>query len=148
MKPIQKKTSRKALNYITFYKFHRASLTHQHPRWTPNQITVIIKMMWKKEKASSRKNTNRKSRAGTNGKSQAGMKKILSGRVTLRRFRNINFIQAKNIWKRLPFESKMMWTQMGNPEFVESDNTQKTFSMKLNKEEDRIGNILMRRMGK
>ena len=140
MKPIQKKTSRKALNYITFYKFHRASLTHQHPRWTPNQITVIIKMMWKKEKASSRKNTN--------GKSQAGMKKKLSGRVTFQRFRNINFIQAKNIWKRLPFESRMMWTQMGNPEFVKSDNTQKTFSMKLNKEEDRIGNIIMRRMGK
>ena len=130
----------KTLDYITFYKFHRASLAHQHPRWTSNQITVIIKMMWKKEKAN--KNISTKS-----GKSQAGMKKKLSGRVTFKRFRNLNFNQAKSIWKRLPFESKMMWTQMGNPEFVKSDNSQTAFSMKLNGEEDRISNILMRRMG-
>lgn len=140
VKPIQKKASRKALDYITFYKFHRASLAHQHPRWTANQIIVIIKMMWKKEKATRRKSKS--------GKSEAGMKKVLSGRVTFKRFRNLNFNQAKSIWKRLPFESKIMWTQMGNPEFVKSDNTQKTFSMKLNGEEDRISNILMRRMGK
>lgn len=132
----------KTLDYITFYRFHRSSLIQQHPRWTSNQITVIVKMLWQKEKAKRSMSRSMK------GKSQVGaMRKKLSGRVTFKRFRNLNFNQAKSIWRHLPFESKIMWSQMGNPEFVKSDNSQKSFSMKLNGDEDRISNILMRRMG-
>jgi len=106
-------------------------------------------MMWKREKACKSMrpmNMEEKSPAGMK-KRMIVKRKKLSGRIYLKHFRNLNCKEAKNIWKHLPYESKVMWNQRGNPDFVKIDNSQKSFSMKLNGEEDRLSNILMRRIG-
>jgi|LakMenEpi03Aug12_release.lakeMendotaPanAssembly.Ray.scaffolds.fasta_scaffold175233_2 hypothetical protein len=40
------------IDYVSFYKARYAQLHSKHARWTPKQISTIIKLEWKKEKIS------------------------------------------------------------------------------------------------
>lgn len=55
-KPAKTKAIRKGRivsSYIEFYKLHYERLMADHPYWSNNQATIIIKLMWKKEKLRS-----------------------------------------------------------------------------------------------
>lgn len=51
---------------MTFYKFYLAKMKNEHPNWSPNQVTIIIKLMWKKRLLNLRKNRliERKAKTG------------------------------------------------------------------------------------
>ncbi len=52
-KPAKTKTIKKeriVSSYIDFFKLHFERLMADHPYWSSNQVTIIIKLMWKKEK--------------------------------------------------------------------------------------------------
>ena len=37
-------------NYITFFRFHFPKLREAHPSWNSAQLSVIIGLMWQREK--------------------------------------------------------------------------------------------------
>lgn len=36
---------------MSFYRFYYQQLMKEHPNWTPNRATIIIKLLWRKRKA-------------------------------------------------------------------------------------------------
>jgi hypothetical protein len=51
---IQTKKIKKENEYIKFYKFYFEKYSKDHPRWTTNQKTDIISLMWKKKKITNK----------------------------------------------------------------------------------------------
>ena len=50
---------------MTFFKFYFDRTMKDHPNWTSNQATIIIKLMWKKRLLTkTRKTRNFKPRTG------------------------------------------------------------------------------------
>ena len=96
---IKENAPSKKEEYFTFYKYYFERLGAEHPRWTKNQITTIIKLLWRKRTKSSRRIISRG-------------KKGLTGRQLYRRSKEpegFNKEQIKFMWKSLPHESKVYW---------------------------------------
>jgi hypothetical protein len=70
-------------DYLNFYKIRYNRLRALHSRWTPKQISSIIKLEWKKEKVNNYKKTRRT--VGRLGPRRVG--KILSGYRFYRKYR-------------------------------------------------------------
>lgn len=90
-----KKKTRKANEYYEFTKYYSNRLSSEHPRWSTNQITTIVKLLWRKRKVS-------KARSG--GKVPKITKQI-SGFIAYKRFKLSEGMTRENIvalWKRLP----------------------------------------------
>ena len=127
--PIKEKKIQKTkgTKYINFYRRCYADIMEKHPNWTSTQATVIIKLMWKNEKSK----TGRKSVHKT-----AKVAKRMSGRMTFKKFKMMEGMktteQIKTQWKKLPFESKRMWTVKGDPEMSEKTGRMPEMKMKLN----------------
>lgn len=45
--------------YTQFFRFYFERLTKEHPKWTPNQKTVIIRLLWKKRQLQKKKEASR-----------------------------------------------------------------------------------------
>jgi hypothetical protein len=57
-KKITKKEAREPrTEYLKFFKFYYTKLTTDHPRWSANQISTIIKLLWKKKLSSEKKSS-------------------------------------------------------------------------------------------
>ena len=127
-KIINKSSSSKGMkDYISFFKFHHQKLMEMHPNWTNSQATVIIRLMWRKEKAQ------RKSGKMMRKASKANMK-AKSGRVTFRMVKmqqGMNMQDIKKKWTRLPQESRKMWELKGKPEEMMMDKSEKKMKMTL-----------------
>jgi hypothetical protein len=80
-------------------------LHSQHPRWTPKQISSIIKLEWKKEKSNS-KGTRKVTRLGTRKQG-----KVLSGYRFYRKYRGFAARESIKKWLHFPFETKVYWTR-------------------------------------
>lgn len=91
-------------DYITFYKSTYEKLHAEHPRWTPLQISGIIKLKWKKEKNVFKRTGKTSSKLGTRRTS-----KILSGFRYYRKYRGLGAKECLNKWRRFPFETKNHW---------------------------------------
>lgn len=89
-------------DYVSFFKHHYQRLTKEHKRWTTQQIASVIKLLWKKKKGDT-KTLRRK-----DGKLRTS--KPVSGRRYFRRFKHLTAAEANEAWKRLPFESRNLWT--------------------------------------
>lgn len=53
--------------YLSFYKYYYDKLAAEHPKWKPNQISTIIKLLWKKRLITKKKDnelTKKKIKAG------------------------------------------------------------------------------------
>lgn len=48
-KIIKKEAREPRTEYLKFFKFYYDKLTVEHPRWSSNQISTIIKLLWKKK---------------------------------------------------------------------------------------------------
>ena len=92
-----------------------------------DRATVIIKLMWKNEKSK----TGRKSALRP-----ARMAKKMSGRMTFKKFKMMEGMRSKEMinkkWKKLPFESKRMWTMKGDPEMKMKEGRSKEMKITLN----------------
>lgn len=91
-------------DYITFYKATYEKLHAEHPRWTPLQISGIIKLKWKKEKSSFKKTGRISGKVGTRRAS-----KVLSGFRYYRKYRGLGAKECLYKWRRFPFETKNYW---------------------------------------
>lgn len=99
------------LSYIEFYKGQYSKYAREHPKWTSQQISVIIKLLWK-----NRLRKREERLALKTGKVEKS-KKIVSGRKA--------FLTAKGKngmikWKKLPKESRVMWSKKGNPNLAKN----------------------------
>lgn len=99
-KKIQKKTTH---DYINFYRVRYNKLHSLHPRWTPKQISSIIKLEWRKEKSKSR--SRKTAKVGSRKPA-----KILTGYRFFRRYRGYTAKEAVKRWRRFPVETKVYWT--------------------------------------
>ena len=91
-------------DYITFYKATYDKLQAEHPRWTPLQISGIIKLKWKKEKINFKKTGKTSGKLGTRRAN-----KILSGFRYYRKYRGLGAKESLYKWRRFPFETKNYW---------------------------------------
>lgn len=105
-KKIIKKGTR---DYIKFYQLRYNKLHAQHPRWTPKQISSIIKLEWKKEKGSGR--TRKTTRLGPRRQG-----KLLTGYRFYRRYRGFTAQESFRKWRRFPYETKKYWSNAASGE--------------------------------
>lgn len=91
-------------DYITFYKATYDKLQAEHPRWTPLQISGIIKLKWKKEKKNFKKTGKTSSKLATRRSN-----KIVSGFRYFRKYRGLGAKESLYKWRRFPFETKNYW---------------------------------------
>ena len=99
------------MSYIEFYKGQYSRYAREHPKWTSQQISVIIKLLWKNRLRMREKRLALKT--GSVEKS----KKIVSGRKAFLTAMGKNSMMK---WKKLPKESRMMWDKRGNPSLIKS----------------------------
>lgn len=108
-----KQISKKNEEYITFFKHYYEALSKEHPRWLPNQITTIIKLLWKKRGAKLRAEVKRR----INRRSTRPRKiKILSARRYFRRIKKLSAAEALMLWVRLPYESRKNYEYLAKGE--------------------------------
>ena len=114
-------------DYINFFKHYFPRLAKEHPKWHSKQITCVIKLLWKKKKAStisSRKITK--------------LAKPMSGRMFfIRMFKKSGMVsqEAMKRWKRLPHESRMIYKSRGDPSSMSRRSPKESVSvMKLSPE--------------
>jgi hypothetical protein len=119
-KKIMHAKNRNNMEYITFFKAYFANLMKEHPSWTAKQATEIIKLLWKKRKASENKVVK-----------PAKLEKPMSGRTAFRKMKEISSNLAKNMWKRLPKETKRLWQMKGLPEAEEKMKNKMNMAMTL-----------------
>lgn len=77
-KRITKQAAQPQTEYLKFFKFYYEKLSKEHTRWTANQITTIIKLLWKKKQVSDRTALRTISRAPTR-------RRQISGRMAFRK---------------------------------------------------------------
>jgi len=81
-------------------------LTVEHPRWSANQISTIIKLLWKKKIAGEKKTAKA-------GFKEPRERKSISGRMAFRKAHGYSSLEAVERWKQLPLESKKYWRSKG-----------------------------------
>jgi hypothetical protein len=93
--------------------------------------------MWKKEKIQSQrmKSIKQKRERGVGGAKKTTGRKMF---VTMKKKEGLNWISARSLWRRLPFESRVMWVHRGNPEKLEADLAKKSLLVRIPKENANI----------
>lgn len=106
----------KAEEYLSFFKYYYERLTVEHPRWTKPQITLIIKLLWKKRGSK----TNKRRRSLSSSKPMSGRQLFCRTKISEGHTRT----DARQIWKALPHESKVYWKirGQGKPSRCEKDS--------------------------
>lgn len=90
---------------MKFFKFYYDKLTVEHPRWSANQISTIIKLLWKKKLTTDKAASRSPLRIRTHRR--------VSGRLAFRKAHGYNGIEAAERWRQLPLESKRYWKLIG-----------------------------------
>lgn len=88
-------------DYINFYKHHYRKLSQEHKRWTSQQISSVVKLLWKKQKGVTKTQRKRDARLR--------LTKPLSGYRYFRKTRVLDRAQSKYYWHRFPKETKNFW---------------------------------------
>ena len=98
-KPISKASKS---DYISFFKYHYQKLSREHKRWTTQQISSVVKLLWKKKKGDNKvqKRKDRRLRTG----------KVVSGKRWFRKQRALTAVEAKQTWRQFPRETRTIWT--------------------------------------
>ncbi len=109
-KSIQKELKGTKSEYKEFFIHHYSKLHEEHPQWTPVKYTKIISLLWKKRIMKNLKFTFAK---------KPRVLKPISGRMAFKKAKLImgkySAVEIMARWKRLPFESKNIWQNIGNP---------------------------------
>lgn len=123
-KKITKKNQQ--MEYINFFKVHMAKLRREHPRWSVKQCSSIVALLWRKTKS----NKTVSSRKLKPMKPVSGRKFFLN----LRRSSRVALKEMMQRWKRLPRESRQMWSEKGNPSLKSLAPRMMTRTMKFSGE--------------
>ena len=105
-KRIAKQEKQPRTEYLKFFKFYYEKLSSEHKRWNANQISTIIKLLWKKKLATDKK-------ASRSIRAPPVSKRRVSGRMAFRRAYNYTGNEVVERWKQLPVESKKYWAGKG-----------------------------------
>lgn len=92
--------------YLKFFKFYYEKLSSEHKRWTANQISTIIKLLWKKKLATDKTAAKASMRTPI-------QRRRISGRMAFRKNYGYIGIEGAERWKQLPIESKKYWIAKG-----------------------------------
>lgn len=92
--------------YLKFFKFYYEKLTGEHRRWSANQISTIIKLLWKKKLVSDKAALKAGLRAPV-------AKKPTTGRKAFRTNYGYTGVEAAERWKQLPKETRRYWAVKG-----------------------------------
>lgn len=101
-------------SYIAFFRFHFQKLREAHPNWDSAQVSVIIGLLWKREKESVAvaKKANKETKEVRRPK--------IPGRRLFRKAMGLkDNQQVLKKWKRLPADSKRMWQRRGDPSIAQ-----------------------------
>lgn len=102
--------------YSNFYKYHYSKLAQEHPKWNSREISHIVKLQWKDLQKKSKESSKRRL---TKTKI---IRRLISGMswfFVKSRKNGIPLREARKNWKKLPLESKKLysWRAAGkNPE--------------------------------
>jgi hypothetical protein len=91
--------------YQRFYQYSYGKLTSEHPKWTPKQITFIIKLLWRR-RIQKKNNKSEKTKS----------MKPIPAKIAFKKAKLAEGYEASEInkmWSKLPFESKRMWRIKG-----------------------------------
>lgn len=105
-KIVRKDDKEPRTEYLKFFRFYYDKLTVEHPRWSSNQISTIIKLLWKKKSITEKK-------AAKTGLAAPRERKSISGRMAFRKAHGYSAIEAYERWKQLTRESKKYWNSKG-----------------------------------
>lgn len=108
--PRSQKKIRKAnssRDYMAFFKHHYERVMREHPKWTANQATVIIKLLWRRRKLT----TTAKPRPLRPARVFSARQAFSSAK----RREGCSTPQVAAMWKHLPLETRHEWKQIGNP---------------------------------
>ena len=92
--------------YLKFFKFYYEKLSGEHRRWSANQISTIIKLLWKKKLVSDKAASKASLRAPI-------AKTRSSGRMAFRKNYGYSGVEATERWKQLPSETRRYWAGKG-----------------------------------
>ena len=98
----------KSKEYLTFFKLYYAQLRKKHHKWSIQQISHIISLLWRKKKSSQTVSSNKSIK----------LAKPMTGRKTFIRSSKAYGVlpnEAMRRWKRFPIETKGLWDKKGNP---------------------------------
>jgi hypothetical protein len=105
-KRIAKQGKQPRTEYLKFFKFYFDKLSFEHRRWSANQISTIIKLLWKKKLATDKATARASLRAPIS-------RKKISGRMAFKRNYNYSGIEAVERWNQLTSETKRYWAGKG-----------------------------------
>jgi hypothetical protein len=106
-KRISKESSKQPrTEYLKFFKFYYEKLSLEHKRWNANQISTIIKLLWKKKLTTDKF-------IAKGGLKTPRIGRKLSGRMAFRRAFGYSGLETLERWKQLPLESRNYWRSKG-----------------------------------
>lgn len=117
-----KKERKPQTEYIKFFKFYYDKLSKEHPKWAANQISTIIKLLWRKK---SKKSTSKDLKMSMR---KLKMLKPMSGYEAFKREHMMDDMQASDIkerWNHMPKETKKYWEKKGQMIPMINKNAQK-----------------------
>ncbi len=91
---------------MKFFKFYYDKLSSEHKRWNANQISTIIKLLWKKKLTTDKA-------IAKGGLKAPRMGRRLSGRMAFRKAHGYSGLETLERWKQLPLESRKYWRTKG-----------------------------------
>lgn len=81
-------------------------MSKEHSRWSANQISTIIKLLWKRKLVTDKASAKALLRAPKE-------RRRISGRLAFRKAYNYTGIEGGERWKQLPLETKKYWRLRG-----------------------------------
>lgn len=105
-KRITKTDTQPKTEYLKFFKFYYDKLSKEHLRWSANQISTIIKLLWKRKLVTDKASAKALLRTPKE-------RRRISGRMAFRKTYNYTGIEGAERWKQLPKETKKYWIHKG-----------------------------------
>jgi len=106
-KKISKSIKKSVSEYVNFFKSYYKKLHSEHPKWNEKQVTVIIKLLWRKKKSIMIKNISRSVIP------RLRAYKAISGRTLFgdikRKETPMDADEIKGQWNTFPRETKKYW---------------------------------------
>lgn len=88
-------------DYLAFFKHYYAKYKKEHEKWSSDQISKMISLLWAKRKKQYRVGRSKKEKI-------VKPKNVLSGKRLFRKVNKLNAEEANSQWSRLPRESRSM----------------------------------------
>ena len=86
-------------DYLTFYKYYYDKYQKEHKKWTSQQVSKVISILWQKRKIQFKKVSIKKSQKSDTQNSKV---KHTNGKQLFRKKNKLTTEEAKKKWSMLP----------------------------------------------